>query len=52
VPLVYLIIRDLGIAQFIRRFPLLFEKILYIQDIYPNWPYDSVGLKDYLGKVE
>jgi hypothetical protein len=27
VSLVYLIIRNLGIAQFIRRFPLLFEKI-------------------------
>jgi hypothetical protein len=25
---------------------------IYIQDIYPNWPYDSLGLEDYLGKVE
>ncbi|MGD0613646.1 MAG: hypothetical protein ABSB41_19285 [Anaerolineales bacterium] len=25
---------------------------IYIQDIYPNWLYDSLGLEDYLGKVE
>jgi hypothetical protein len=25
---------------------------IYIQDIYPNWPYDSLGINDYLGKVE
>ncbi|HEX6034888.1 MAG TPA: hypothetical protein VFY83_10655, partial [Anaerolineales bacterium] len=25
---------------------------IYIQDIYPNWPYDSAGIDDYLGKVE
>ena len=25
---------------------------IYIQYIYPNWPYDSLGINDYLGKVE
>ena len=25
---------------------------IYIQDIYPNWPYESLGLEDYLDKVE
>jgi hypothetical protein len=25
---------------------------IYIQDVYPNWPYDSLGINDYLGKVE
>ena len=25
---------------------------IYIQDIYPNWPYDFLGLEDYLDKVE
>ena len=25
---------------------------IYIQDIYPNWPYDFLGLEDYLSKVE
>jgi hypothetical protein len=25
---------------------------IYIQDIYPHWPYDKLGLDDYLAKVE
>ncbi|MEE6310438.1 carbohydrate-binding protein [Plantactinospora veratri] len=25
---------------------------IYMQDIYPNWPYDNLGLGDYLGKVD
>jgi hypothetical protein len=25
---------------------------IYMQDIYPNWPYDNLGLNDYLGKVD
>jgi hypothetical protein len=25
---------------------------IYIQDVYPNWPYDSLGINDYLEKVE
>jgi len=25
---------------------------IYIQDVYPNWPYDSLEMNDYLGKVE
>ena len=25
---------------------------IYIQDVYPNWPYDLLGINDYLGKVE
>jgi hypothetical protein len=25
---------------------------IYMQDVYPNWPYDNLGLNDYLGKVD
>jgi hypothetical protein len=25
---------------------------IYIQDVYPNWPYDPISMVDYLGKVE
>ena len=25
---------------------------IYLQDVYSNWPYDSLGIDDYLGKVE
>ena len=25
---------------------------IYIQDVYPNWPYDSLGINDYLEKIE
>ncbi len=25
---------------------------IYLQDVYPNWPYDNLGLNDYLGKVD
>jgi hypothetical protein len=25
---------------------------IYMQDIYPNWPYDNLGLNDYLTKVD
>jgi len=25
---------------------------IYMQDIYPSWPYDNLGLNDYLGKVD
>ncbi len=25
---------------------------IYIQDIYKNWPYDNLGMEDYLSKVE
>jgi hypothetical protein len=25
---------------------------IYIQDVYPSWPYDSLGINDYLRKVE
>jgi hypothetical protein len=25
---------------------------IYIQDVYPNWPYDSLGMNDYLEKVQ
>ncbi|PSK97861.1 carbohydrate-binding protein with CBM35 doain [Haloactinopolyspora alba] len=26
--------------------------MIYMQDIYPTWPYDDFGFQDYLGKVE
>jgi len=25
---------------------------IYLQDVYPNWPYDNLGIADYLGKVD
>ena len=25
---------------------------IYIQDVYPNWPYDLLGINDYLEKVQ
>jgi hypothetical protein len=25
---------------------------IYLQDIYPNWPYDNLGMNDYLTKVD
>jgi hypothetical protein len=25
---------------------------IYMQDIYPDWPYNEVGLQDYLKKVQ
>ncbi|MFD0475101.1 hypothetical protein ACFQ0B_47770 [Nonomuraea thailandensis] len=25
---------------------------IYMQDIYPNWPYDNLGINDYLAKVD
>ncbi|WP_117213522.1 carbohydrate-binding protein [Allorhizocola rhizosphaerae] len=25
---------------------------IYMQDIYPNWPYDNLGINDYLSKVD
>lgn len=25
---------------------------IYMQDVYPNWPYDNLGLNDYLGKID
>ncbi|WP_233624865.1 carbohydrate-binding protein [Actinoplanes sp. ATCC 53533] len=25
---------------------------IYLQDVYPSWPYDNLGLTDYLGKVD
>ncbi|NYI05076.1 cellulosome protein [Allostreptomyces psammosilenae] len=28
------------------------EILIYCQDAYPSWPYDDLGIEDYLGKVE
>lgn len=28
------------------------EVQIYMQDIYPNWPYDNLGINDYLSKVD
>jgi hypothetical protein len=25
---------------------------IYLQDVYPNWPYDNLGINDYLAKVD
>jgi hypothetical protein len=28
------------------------EMQIYIQDIYPTWPYDKLGMDDYIGKIK
>jgi len=28
------------------------EVQIYMQDVYPNWPYDNLGINDYLAKVD
>ncbi|MEU1519869.1 CBM35 domain-containing protein [Streptomyces sp. NPDC005811] len=28
------------------------DNLIYMQDIYANWPYDNLGLSDYLAKVD